>query len=810
MPADSPSPLAAATHALRALRRRPTFTLLTLGLLTLATAAVAAIFAVVNATLLRPLPYRDPDALHWIATTEPTGDSLEEVVAAPIQIARWRAETRTLTSVEGWTPVTLDLSGDGDPEALRGFAISAGLFDLLGTPPVAGRSFRMDEETPTSGVAIVSHTVAERRFGGAARAIGKRITLDGQPRSIVGVMPAHYSMLFQGGDVWIPLDLTLQQQTTKARLRVIAAYGRLRPGATRAAALADLERIQRGIRDEQIDAFRFTGMRITPLRENLFGAQRAGMLLLTGALALIIVIAGANVGNLMLADVAARRIMTLTRLALGASRGSLVVARLLEALVLVAIALPVGLLLAAGTLAVLSSIDATPFTALGGQWLDWRVFTVTTTATLIVALGAALPAAMVESRVELGTIANAASKGAGSRIDRRARHALAALQVAITVVLLTGAAMLGRHVTRLLGQSPGFDAHGLLAVMLNVSATQHTTSPDRAQYVDALVQAVKHVPGVEGASTIQTRFILNEAMQTAVDVQGHEPPPGVQEFTQIRHVMPDVFRVMRIRVVAGRGLDSTDRAGSPPVAVVNRSFAKQYWPGESAVGKRLRRHGPANAPWLEVVGVVDDITDAGAGVALGPALYLPYLQQNTATTRVTIVVRSRGSAASIARDVRRALWTVNRAQAVDEVTPLETLLSRSASQPRFQALVIGTFGASALALVLAGIYALTLLTTFARMRELGVRAALGAAPRHIVAVAMGGSMLPVIAGVIVGAGLAVPAAHVVAKSINGALETSDVMLLGCVGMLLLVATAAAAFVPARRASRVAPSAALRA
>lgn len=795
---------------MRSLRRRPTFTALTLGLLVLATAAVAAIFAVVNATLLRPLPYHDPAALYAIATTEPTADSLEEVVAAPMQIARWRAGTHTLTSVEGWTPVTLDLSGDGDPEALRGFAISAGLLDLLGTPPAVGRSFRVDEETPTSGVAIISDGVAEHRFGGAAGAIGKRVTLDGQPRTIVGVMPKRYSMLFQGGDVWVPLDLTLQQQTSKTRLRVIAAYGRLREGVTMSAALADIERTQRAIRDEQIDAFRFTGIRLKPLREALFGDRRAGMYLLLGALGLVLVIASANVGNLMLADAAGRRIMTMTRLALGASRGEIVRLRLAEAAMLVSVAAPLGLLLAHGTLALLTTIDATPFDALGGQWLDWRVFMVAVSATLLVGLGAALPAAIAESRVDLGEIANVASRGTGGRRDRRVRHRLVALQVAVTVVLLTGATMLGRHVMRLLGKSPGFDQHGLLAVMLNVSALQHPTAPDRAQYVDALIHAVKRVPGVDGASSIQTRFILNEAMQTAFDIEGREPPSGVQQFSQIRHVMPGVFRVMRVRVFEGRGFDSTDRAGARPVAIVNRSFAKQYWPGEDALGKHLRRHSLTNAPWLDVIGVVDDVHDAGAGVELGPTLYVPYLQQNTPTARVTLVVRSHGDVASLGRDVRRAIWSVDRTQAIDAITPLETLLSRSAAQPRFQALVVGTFGASALALVLAGIYALTLLTTVARTRELGVRAALGAGPTRIVAVAMRGSMLPVVTGAVLGALLSMPATQLIAKSVNGSLQASDVVMFVGVVLLLLVATAAAAFVPARRAANISPSVALRA
>ena len=311
-------------HAARSLWRRPTFSLLSLVLLTLAAAAVTAIFAIVNATLLRPLPFRDPERLTAVLTTEPAkGDSVQEIVAGPTLLARWRDQTRAFTQIEGSSPVTLSLSGDGEPEALRGAAISSGLLEMLGTPPAVGRSFRREEETPSSAVVIISRPVAERRFGSSAAAIGKLMTLDAVPRTVVGVMPAQFSLLYQGGDVWVPLDLTAEQRA-KTRLRTVAAYGRLRPGITLDQAHADLTSVQRQIRDEAPEAFAFTKIRIKPLREALFGQQRAGMYVLLGALALVLLIAGANVGNLGVADVIGRRNATMTRLAMGASRQSIV------------------------------------------------------------------------------------------------------------------------------------------------------------------------------------------------------------------------------------------------------------------------------------------------------------------------------------------------------------------------------------------------------------------------------------------------------------------------------------------------------
>jgi len=396
---------------------------------------------------------------------------------------------------------------------------------------------------------------------------------------------------------------------------------------------------------------------------------------------------------------------------------------------------------------------------------------------VVVGFGATFPVAIAEARVDIGAIAGAATKSAGGRSDRRLRHTLATIQVAVTVVLLSGAALLGRNFVRLMSTRPGFQSGGVAVVQLNISARDHATAESRAQYVDQLVQSVRRVPGVDAASTIQTRFVLNETMSTAVEIDGRPPTPGgVDQFAQIRHVMPDVFRVLQIRVVQGRGIDSTDRAHSRPVAVVSSAFARAYWPGENAIGKRLRRNSKT-APWLEVVGVVDDIMDAGVGVPIGPTMYVPYLQQNTPTARVTIIARTKGDPAALGRPIRRAIWAVSSAQAIDDVSALSTLMSRSAAQPRFQMLVVGTFGTSALLLVLAGIYALTLFGVLGRMRELGVRAALGATPSQIVGLAMRGSMVPVVTGAALGVLLAVPITKLMQRVVATRLELGDTVLL---------------------------------
>jgi putative ABC transport system permease protein len=431
-------------------------------------------------------------------------------------------------------------------------------------------------------------------------------------------------------------------------------------------------------------------------------------------------------------------------------------------------------------------------------------------ATLIVGVVPAIVAAFTEAAAPIAALAGAGGKGAGARGDRRIRSTLAAVQVGITVVLLAGAALIARDVIRLLSNSPGFDERSTFAVILNLPTRSLPTTDARAQYVQSLVDAVKHVPGIEGVSTIQSRFILNETMATNVELADRPPTPGVQDVSQIRHVMPDVFRVLGIRILRGRGLDSTDRAGSAMTAVVSSSFARQYWPGENAIGKRLRRAGRSAAEWMTVVGVAEEINDAGAGIAIGPTLYVPYLQQNTPTARVTIVARARVQPSSVGRAVRQAIWKVNPAQAVDEISALSTLMSRSAAQPRFQAVVVGAFGVSALILVLAGIYALTLFSVLGRAKELAVRAALGASPSSIISIAVSGTMRPVVVGAVLGTLAAMPVTRLMKLSLGASFGAQDLAVVGGVIAILIITAASASWIPARRAASGSPAAALRA
>lgn len=776
-------------------------------LVALATTATSATLAVVRATLWRELPYRDATALTNIYTTEPVNrDSSQQLASSAMMLARWRESARTLSGVEGLSPISVSVAGDGDPEALSGAAVSAGLFELLGTPPAVGRSFRREEELAASGVIVISDAVARRRFGSPTAALGKPLTIDGDPRTVIGVMPQGFSLLFQGGDAWIPLDLSLEQQA-RVGLRNIATYGRLRPGRSLNQARADLGAILRGLAAAVPNTYAATQVALRPLREALFGNRRPTMLVLVVAVALVLLIAIVNVANLTLADVLSRRTQTMTRVALGARAASLISARMGEIAVLSALSFAAALPLSATALIVLALISPEPFVPLGNQLIDGSVVAAALVTAIALGVGGALPAVVIEARTQATGIAGTIAK-AGRSGDSRGRLVLGAAQAMITVVLLSVAVLLGRDLMRLMSTGAGLTADRVVVVRMNVLSRERVTVPARAQYAEALARGVGAVPGVLGVSAIQSRFVLNETMQSGINIDGLVTTPGQPLFAQIRHVMPNVFRVLGIRVMSGRGIDSTDRADSRPVAVVSASFARLYWPGESAIGKRVRRGAPGS-PWLEVVGVVDDVMDAGLGVPLGPTLYVSYLQQNTATARVTLVLRMRGSASASSDEIRRAIWAVSPTQAIDDITPLPSLMARSAAQPRFRAAVVGVFGVSAVALVLAGVYAITLFNVLSRRRELGIRAAIGASPASLIMLATRNSLKPVIIGGVAGALLTLPATSLTRTIIQSEMRTDDVLVsVGCVFVLLGVA-AVAALIPARGAARVSPTEAIR-
>ena len=796
-------------RAARSLTRRPAFAGLAVALFALGIAAITTVFAVVNHAMLRPLPYRDPDALFRIVTSEPTSSgAVRTMPLGYFQFNRWRAETKAFARLEGYTPNTMKFLGSSNPEPVVGALVSAGFFELLGWQPALGSTFTTAEEVPRAGVVIISHGLWLRRFGGDPAIIGKTVNIDELPCAIIGVMPAGFPMPFQQADAWMPLPLDLKTQNLKARL--IVGIGRLKPGYTHQQAQADLAGISKIIGTERPDEYRNTGVNSLPLREAIFGNQRATLLILMAAGILLLVVATVNVVSLCLGDAIGRKTATMTRLALGADRWHIVRLRLLEMVIIATAGCVVGLFAARGGLALLYTIAPDAFAAVRGATFDWLVITVAAGVAFIAALMAGIPTALQEAAFTVTSLAGTVTKSIGGISERRRRDGLLVAQVALAVVMLVGASLLARNVLALLARPNGFRTENVTVAELTFSPTKYSNTTQRAQYVSQLIDAVKAIPGVSAAATIQTRFVLNESMLTLFDIEAHPSPPGAQQYVNIRHVTPEVLTVLGMRLQKGRAFAESDRENAPPVAMVSESFARQYWPGEDPIGQRVRRViSTGDAPWMEVVGVVNDIVDSGAGTEVGPVLFVSYLQQNTAMARPTIVVKSTASPGNLFPALRRAIWSVDQTQTIDAINQLDNLMLRSAAQPRFAAFVAGLLGAAAMILVLGGIYATTLYSVFRRTREIGVRAALGAGPRELLWASIRQSVIPVLIGVTVGVAASLPASYAMQGVLAERASLADAPLVAGVIATIILASVGAALVPARRALSISPALAMR-
>ena len=794
--------------ASRLLARRPLFSGLAVALFALSIGTIATIFAIVDVAMLQPLPYHEPESLVFGTGTEPTGPgSTINMTLGYIQFARWRADNTTFASLEGYSPLTMKFLGGESPEPVTGAVVSAGYFGVLGWKPEKGRAFRRGEELPKSGVVIISHGLWQRRFGGEPSIIGKVINIDEETREIVGIMPAAFPTVLQPADAWLPLPLGPQQQSLKARL--IQAVGRLKPGVTPQQATTDLDRINRALGVERPDEYRRTAAKILPLREFLFGQQRPTLLALLAAGFVLLAIATANVMSLAFGDAIGRQVATMTRKAFGAERRHIIRLRLFEFGVIAAAGWVTGVTLAWLSLNALYSIAPDAMAGLRGASITWRVAVVAAVLAFFASLIAGVPTAMHDAGFTPNGLAGSAAKGIGGRHERSRREGLLIAQVGLAVVLLVGAALLARNVSDLLSRPTGFETEGVSVVELTFSPTTLTTTAARAQQAERLLGAVKALPGVSAAATIQTRFVLNETMQTLFEIEGRPAPPAAQRFVGIRHVTPEIGQVLRIRLREGRMFTESDRIDSPPVAIVSTKFAATYLPGENVLGQRIRRVVTVAAPWMEVVGVVDDLKDAGVGVDMGPQLFVSYLQQNTASARPTIVVRSAVPAAALFPALRRAIWSVDANQTIDSIAPLDQLVLRSAAQPRFAALVGGLLASSALVLVLAGIYSVTLYGVLRRTREIGLRIALGARPTTLLWTVVRQSVIPTILGVVAGVAACVPAVGWLRPLLARGISITDVPALGVTLVSIIVASTLAALIPARRALTVPPSIAMR-
>lgn len=789
--------------ALRSFRRAPGVAALVVATLGLGLGATTVIFGLLNAAVLRPLPWPDPDALVEVMETTPEGAPFS--ASQPNFLDYRNRATASLAALGGYVRTSPTLTGaGGDPERVTGLRASRDLVTVLGGRTALGRAFTADEDRPGGDTRVVtlSHGLWQRRFGGDSAVVGRRILLDGEAHLVTGVFEAGFG--FEDADLWVPLAADPASDRLDHWLTMI---GRLAPDATPARAEAELEAIARSLAEAE-PAMAGWGVDVVGLHEQLVGpAFRRASLVLAIAVGLLLLMACANAANLLLARALARRADLGLRAALGAGRGRLVRQLLTESVLLAgggavlggsAAIWVLGLIRAAAPAAVPRVQDAT---------VDVRVVAFATAATLATALLAGLFPALQAARTDPAAQLADSGRAGTSRRQRRLRDALVVAQVAVALVLMVGAGLLTRSFVRLQAVDPGFRAEGILRTDLRLPSARYSPA-DGARFFGYrdILRSVQAVPGVTGAALAFVDPFGGRNLVNDITPADRAPETSAAGFMQAgwRPVSPEYFDVLGIPLLRGRGFTAEDRYGMPPTVILTQSLAERLWPGEDPIGKGLFWGGTEGEP-RRVVGVVGDIRDVALDEDPRPLIFLSY-QQVTLGSMV-LLARTDGATSGIAAAVREAIWRVDRDLPVD-LRPLARNRADVTAGPRFNTLVLGLFAALSLALAAIGLYGLLGFTVVSRTREFGVRRALGALPGAI-------SRMVILRGLgLTGVGIAIGlvAAVALARVMESLLFRTpgiDPVTFLAAPAVFAAASLLASWLPARRALAVDPVRSLR-
>ena len=801
-------------YALRSLAGRPAHAAAVVATWALGLGAAVAVFAVAWGVLWKPLPYADPERLVVVWQTDLHNESDSERASVP-DLRDYQARSRSFDGLAGVStqPMNLKSGPGGEIERVATAGISHRLPAMLGRGPVLGRSFTAGEDRPGApAVALVSHELWRTRFGGDPGAVGSVVSLDEVPTEVVGVLPDDFDLPFAETQVWRPFSATVSELAEQRGVHGTLIFGRLADGVTLEAAQSEMTAIAKRLEAEYPADNVGRGVRIEPLREAVAGDARPSLLVLLGAVLLLLVIAGANAGALVLSRGLARTRELGIRSVLGAARGRLVRQILLESVVLAVASGAAGVALAAGALAVLRASSMAGLGALpraDSLAIDPRVLGFAVVLTLAVgALSGLMPALRLSRRGLAGAAGGAAGRVTADPRVRRTRGALVVGQIALAVVLTVGAGLLGRSLWSLLSVDPGFDPEGVLVAEVNLPTSRYPAPrsaypnlPEVLGFYDRALPRLAAIPGVERVS-LAANHPMQRGWTSRVEAEGYEPPPGPPDESTIRAVAPGYFEAAGIDLLRGRGPTAADRSSAQPVLVVNQAFADQYFAGRDPLGRTASFWGVDRT----IVGVVGNVRFAGLGEPVEPAVYPPLHQ--VPMTQLQLVVKSSRSPTELAREVRSAIAEVDADLALSGVRTLEEAVAETLGRPRFQLSLMTTYALLALALAAIGVYGLVAGAVAERTREIGLRMALGADRGRVLRLVLGTGALLAAAGVAVGLWSAALLTRLAESLLHG-VEPFDPATYAAVGVALMAVALAAAWWPARRATRVDPVTALR-
>jgi putative ABC transport system permease protein len=824
-------------YGFRMLRQRPGFTLAAVLALALGIGANTAIFSVVNAVLLRPLPFADPDRLVVVWQTAQQGEYSQLSLAYP-NYDQLRKQCQLCEDVGAWhsyTTTRFALTGGAQPEQAQYAVVSASLFSVLGVKPALGRGFLPEEDQlGAARVAIISHGLWRRRWAGDPKLIGQDVAFNGQSYKVVGVMPPGFVFPRFPGDaeIWVPLSGDpIPGRRFSPGTRYLNVMARLKAGATIAQAEAEMGAIARSMEREDQRFNRGLGLSLTPLRRQLTGHLRLALFTLLGAVGFVLLIACANVANLLLARSATRRQEIAVRLALGASRLRLARQLLIESLLLAFLGGAAGLLLAAWGLEALSIIPYNassfyvPYNITHDQiTLDGHVLGFTFALSLLAGVIFGLAPAFQSSKPDInnalkGVGAHSVVGVAGSR-GRHTRDLLVVAEVALSLTLLVGAGLTIKSFLRLQGVDPGFEPESVLTAEISLPRAKYPDERKVAAFHDQLLSRLEALPGVEAVGLGSSLPFGGTNADTSFFIDGQPLlEPRDRPHTHPRTISPDYFRAMGMRMIEGRAFTEQDHEQAPRVAIINETMARRFWPGQRALGKRVAldyeamKFFPDRAPQLdlaagmrEVVGVAPDVRHEGLETGPKPEMYVP--DRQGPEREMNLVIRAAVDPASLATSARGAVYAIDPDQPVVNIKPMSRLLADSVAKPRFNFLLLTVFAAVALILTVTGVYGVMSYAVAQRTREMGIRLALGARGKDVLKLVIGQGMKPVGAGVALGLAGAFALTRVMEALLFGVSATDPAVFVGVAALLAAVALLAC-YLPARRATKVDPVVALR-
>jgi putative ABC transport system permease protein len=798
-------------YGIRSLRNSPGFTLVAVLALALGIGANTAIFSVVNSVLIRPLPYRDADRL-MVLWEKNTREGWDRVGVSGPTFLDWKEQATLFEDMSLHEPGTGTLTGLGEPEQFPGLRVSTNFFRNLGARAQLGRLFNPQDANGRHDVAVITDGFWRRRMGADPGAVGRVYQVDGLPYTIVGVLPP---------DFWLPIPaegfVPWWSEALRGRPRTDRSYGvigRLKPGVTVDQARAQMEAISRRIAERNV-AMRNWGVTMVPLKEALVQTIRPALLVLLGAVGFVLLIACTNLANLLLARSTARHKEIAIRVAIGAPRMRLVRQLLTESLLLGLAGGALGLLLGVWGVDVLSRVlpaqipieGSSTGVALARLTVDWRVLVFTLLASLATGVLFGLAPAVVSSAAN----AMDAMKERSSSAARhgRLRGALVIAEVSLALVLLTGAGLLMRSFVRMQESKPGFRPGQVLTVEMELPTdTRYRGRQERPRVFQRFLRAVETLPGVQAAALTHIVPLTDYEDRTSFEIEGRSAvTPGQRMEADYRVISPNYFRALNIPLLRGRDFTAHDGEGDKPpcYAIIDQALARPYFANEDPVGRRLR-FANFNNTSCEIVGVAGAVKHAGLNRQPRPTIYFPYLIAGQA--RMSLVLRTSGDPAGFVNAVKRAVWSVDPDQPVYNIKTMDELLADSASAPRFTLLLLGVFAAAALLLAAVGIYGVLSYSVTRRSREIGIRIALGASSRCVLGDVLKEACALVAAGLAIGVVAALALTRVLASLLYG-VSATDVPTFAAVSGLLAFVAVAAAYLPARRATRVEPIVALR-